>query len=210
MHGDLKTDGCKPITRRSPFSRSRCEHAIAPMDSLSSSVSASSWTRVNCKFKALPTLVGHLDVVRRREAHQFLLPRLSSSPLSSFAYAPARRRRRSAAILVICNSSTSGQQGADQDPERREAEDVDEALNLDEGIPSTSNEFVKRVSSRAYGMRRQLEQTIRSSSYDGTPLPFLLFQFHAPSFKVVDWGAQHCYRSLSLNPRLALFFSFGR
>ncbi|CAN6484490.1 unnamed protein product [Victoria cruziana] len=169
MHGDLKTDGCKPITRRSPFSRSRCEHAIAPMDSLSSSVSASSWTRVNCKFKALPTLVGHLDVVRRREAHQFLLPRLSSSsssPLSSFAYAPARRRRRSAAILVICNSSASGQQGADQDPERREAEDVDEALNLDEGIPSTSNEFVKRVSSRAYGMRRQLEQTIRSSSYD--------------------------------------------
>ncbi|KAF3774173.1 hypothetical protein EJ110_NYTH53729 [Nymphaea thermarum] len=145
------------------------EHAVADMDSLSSSVSASSWTPVNLKAKALPSTVGHLDVVRRWERHQFLHPRLSASSfssLSSLAYAPGRRRRRRGAILVIHNSSASGQQGGDQDEERREAEEVEEALNLDEGIPSTSNDFVKRVSSRAYGMRRQLEQTIHSSSYD--------------------------------------------
>lgn len=37
---------------------------------------------------------------------------------------------------------------------------------MDETIPGTSNEFVKRVSSRAYDMRRHLHQTFDSSSYD--------------------------------------------
>lgn len=45
--------------------------------------------------------------------------------------------------------------------------DMERALSLDGNIPGTSNEFVKRVSSRAYDMRRHLHQTFDSSSYDG-------------------------------------------
>lgn len=37
---------------------------------------------------------------------------------------------------------------------------------MDGAIPGTSNEFVKRVSSRAYDMRRNLQQSFDSSSYD--------------------------------------------
>lgn len=44
--------------------------------------------------------------------------------------------------------------------------DMEMALSLDGNIPGTSNEFVKRVSSRAYDMRRHLHQTFDSSSYD--------------------------------------------
>lgn len=46
------------------------------------------------------------------------------------------------------------------------SEELERALHLDGTIPGTSDEFVKRVSSRAYDMRRQLEQTFDSSSYD--------------------------------------------
>uniref|UniRef100_A0A7N1A318 Uncharacterized protein n=1 Tax=Kalanchoe fedtschenkoi TaxID=63787 RepID=A0A7N1A318_KALFE len=45
-------------------------------------------------------------------------------------------------------------------------DEVERALRLDGGIPVTSGEFVKRVSSRAYDMRRNLQQTFDSSSYD--------------------------------------------
>jgi len=38
---------------------------------------------------------------------------------------------------------------------------------LDGTIPGTSDEFVRQVSSRAYDMRRKLEQTFDSTSYDG-------------------------------------------
>ncbi|KAG2268209.1 hypothetical protein Bca52824_062764 [Brassica carinata] len=40
------------------------------------------------------------------------------------------------------------------------------ALHLDGTIPGTSDEFVRQVSSRAYDMRRKLEQTFDSTSYD--------------------------------------------
>ncbi|KAF6171781.1 hypothetical protein GIB67_007302 [Kingdonia uniflora] len=45
-------------------------------------------------------------------------------------------------------------------------EDLERALNLDGTIPQTSDQFVKKVSSRAYGMRRNLHQSFDSSSYD--------------------------------------------
>ncbi|QCD90387.1 uncharacterized protein LOC114172137 [Vigna unguiculata] len=45
-------------------------------------------------------------------------------------------------------------------------DDLDRALHMDGAIPGTSNEFVKRVSSRAYDMRRNLQQSFDSSSYD--------------------------------------------
>ncbi|KAJ7287888.1 hypothetical protein O6H91_Y317100 [Diphasiastrum complanatum] len=44
--------------------------------------------------------------------------------------------------------------------------DIEGALNIDEEIPSTSDSFLKQVSSRTYDMRRKLEQNLDSSSYD--------------------------------------------
>lgn len=53
--------------------------------------------------------------------------------------------------------------GGDEDG----SDEVERALHLDGTIPGTSDEFVRRVSSRAYDMRRKLEQTFDSTSYDG-------------------------------------------
>lgn len=62
-----------------------------------------------------------------------------------------------------------GDGGGDDDG----SEEAERALHLDGAIPGSSNEFVKRVSSRAYDMRRHLQQTFDSSSYDGN-FPFFL------------------------------------
>ncbi|KAL5553726.1 hypothetical protein UlMin_041127 [Ulmus minor] len=56
--------------------------------------------------------------------------------------------------------------GAAEEKDDEGSEDVERALHLDGNIPGTSDEFVKRVSSRAYDMRRHLQQTFDSSSYD--------------------------------------------
>lgn len=59
--------------------------------------------------------------------------------------------------------------GAAEDEEEENndgSEEVERALHLDGTIPGTSDEFVKRVSSRAYDMRRHLQQSFDSSSYD--------------------------------------------
>lgn len=45
-------------------------------------------------------------------------------------------------------------------------DEVERALRLDGSIPGSSKEFVEQVSSRAYDMRRNLHQSIDSSSYD--------------------------------------------
>lgn len=55
----------------------------------------------------------------------------------------------------------------DEEENRGRDEEVERALHLDGSIPGSSNEFVKQVSSRAYDMRRHLQQTFDSSSYDG-------------------------------------------
>uniref|UniRef100_A0A2N9J4X0 Uncharacterized protein n=1 Tax=Fagus sylvatica TaxID=28930 RepID=A0A2N9J4X0_FAGSY len=92
--------------------------------------------------------------------HKHRIPRLSSSSFFALTYSSRRR-----ILEVSCNSrgGSSQQQENDDDDER---EEVERALHLDETIPGTSNEFVKRVSSRAYDMRRHLHQTFDSSSYD--------------------------------------------
>lgn len=72
---------------------------------------------------------------------------------------------------VSCRSSGGGgstPEDDDADADDDGSEQVERALHLDGNIPSTSDEFVKRVSSRAYDMRRHLQQTFDSSSYDGT------------------------------------------
>ncbi|XVF03285.1 hypothetical protein REPUB_Repub04eG0248200 [Reevesia pubescens] len=70
--------------------------------------------------------------------------------------------------FVDCKCKMNGgdtreEDGDDVDGEK---EEVERALHLDGTIPTTSGEFVKRVSSRAYDMRRHLQQTFDSSSYD--------------------------------------------
>ncbi|KAL2643796.1 hypothetical protein R1flu_011383 [Riccia fluitans] len=45
-------------------------------------------------------------------------------------------------------------------------DEVDEALNLDGQIPTSSDGFLKQVASSAYDLRRQFEQNVESSSYD--------------------------------------------
>lgn len=63
-----------------------------------------------------------------------------------------------------------GSEGNGDEDSRAAEEDpiLDQALNLDGKIPSTSDGFVRTVSSRAYDIRRNLEQNIDASSYDGT------------------------------------------
>ncbi|KAF8776435.1 hypothetical protein HU200_003137 [Digitaria exilis] len=45
-------------------------------------------------------------------------------------------------------------------------------MGMDGGIPGTSGEFLRRVSSRAYGMRRHLMESLDSLAYDGARLRF--------------------------------------
>lgn len=68
-------------------------------------------------------------------------------------------------------AGAGGGDGGEKDAEenRRRDEEVERALHLDGTIPGSSNEFVKQVSSREYDMRRHLQQTFDSSSYDGKP-----------------------------------------
>ncbi|EPS67434.1 hypothetical protein M569_07338 [Genlisea aurea] len=55
----------------------------------------------------------------------------------------------------------------DQEGEARVRDDeLERAIQMDGTIPRTSDAFVKQVSSRAYDMRRHLQQSFDSSSYD--------------------------------------------
>ncbi|CAL5396449.1 unnamed protein product [Camellia sinensis] len=89
--------------------------------------------------------------------------RLSS--LSSFLTIPCSPEPCGRRIVEISCKSTSGGPGRGED-EHDDDDEVERALRLDGTIPGTSNEFVERVSSRAYDMRRHLQQTFDSSSYD--------------------------------------------
>lgn len=59
---------------------------------------------------------------------------------------------------MSCRVGGGGDDGGDEEVER--------ALHMDGKIPGSSDEFLKRVSSRAYDMRRNLHQSFDSSSYD--------------------------------------------
>ncbi|XP_010917321.1 uncharacterized protein [Elaeis guineensis] len=81
-----------------------------------------------------------------------------------------RWRRSFVACVSSSSSSAGGDEGEDEEVagEGRGAGDGDleRALAMDGSIPGSSQEFVRRVSSRAYDMRRNLMQTIDSVSYD--------------------------------------------
>ncbi|XP_057448192.1 uncharacterized protein LOC130739797 [Lotus japonicus] len=81
--------------------------------------------------------------------HHRLPPRLAS--------APGTWRRRTNEIS--CSSLGAGKSDDEE-------EEVERALHMDGAIPGNSDEFLKRVSSRAYDMRRHLHQSFDTSSYD--------------------------------------------
>lgn len=67
--------------------------------------------------------------------------------------------------LRVC-SKLGGKEEQEGENQRRD-EELERAMRMDGTIPGTSDEFVKQVSSRAYDMRRHLQQSFDSSSYDG-------------------------------------------
>ncbi|XP_008799971.1 uncharacterized protein LOC103714481 [Phoenix dactylifera] len=76
------------------------------------------------------------------------------------------RWRRAVAACASSSSSSGGDGGADEEERGGGDDDFERALAMDGSIPGSSQEFVRRVSSRAYDMRRKLMQTIDSISYD--------------------------------------------
>lgn len=80
--------------------------------------------------------------------------------LGSVTSNPRRRRLKNVSCKL---GSGRDVRGEDDDG----SDEVERALHMDGTIPGTSNEFVKQVSSRAYDMRRHLQQSFDSSSYDG-------------------------------------------
>ncbi|KAM1102663.1 hypothetical protein EV2_011728 [Malus domestica] len=137
------------------------------MDSLSSvkvspSVVTNPLSPRRCRMLLFSSSLGSL--------HNRSLGRLSSSSSSSSSSVfgvpcPPYSRRR-----LVCWSGGGGGGGggggAAQEEDDDGSEQVERALHLDGNIPSSSDEFVKRVSSRAYDMRHHLQQTFDSSSYD--------------------------------------------
>ncbi|KDP41241.1 hypothetical protein JCGZ_15648 [Jatropha curcas] len=108
--------------------------------------------------KPLPTRRRSISTASSSSAYN-LRPRLFIS------YSSVSSRRRW--TRVSCKLSGDGRANRPEDDEEDDGqEEVDRALHLDGTIPGTSNEFVKQVSSRAYDMRRHLQQTFDSSSYD--------------------------------------------
>ncbi|KAF7123847.1 hypothetical protein RHSIM_Rhsim12G0078900 [Rhododendron simsii] len=99
------------------------------------------------------------------------LPSLSS--LLPVSYSPEPSGKRLTARGAARDENDGVESGKEE--EEDEEEEVERALRMEGGIPGTSNEFVERVSSRAYDMRRSLQQTFESSSYDA------VFGFHVLS-----------------------------
>ncbi|CAH2037825.1 unnamed protein product [Thlaspi arvense] len=99
-----------------------------------------------------------------------VLIRLRPHRSSSFSGLSSAGRRISISRrlnFVSCKSTGGGGGGSEKaGGEEDESEEVERALHLDGTIPGTSDEFVRQVSSRAYDMRRKLEQTFDSTSYD--------------------------------------------
>ncbi|KAJ6432261.1 hypothetical protein OIU84_019493 [Salix udensis] len=128
-----------------------------------------------------PSMVLPLPLRRRRvlksssfsaNNRQLLPPRISSFSSASHPLEFSRRSSRSRRRVSCRLASGSGDGDGDGDAKEEDnsnddgSEEVERALHLDGTIPGTSNEFVKQVSSRAYDMRRHLQQSFDSSSYD--------------------------------------------
>ncbi|KAL3751575.1 hypothetical protein ACJRO7_012414 [Eucalyptus globulus] len=100
------------------------------------------------RLAASPAAHGGRGGLRPRRAPRFPLP-----------HPPEPCRRRFAEFCCGSRGSVGGEEDDGSD-------EVERAMRLDGNIPGTSDEFVKRVSSRAYDMRRHLHQSFETSSYD--------------------------------------------
>ncbi|KAH9774031.1 hypothetical protein KPL71_013504 [Citrus sinensis] len=101
-----------------------------------------------------------INPFRTRRRQIFLPPGTFNNRLSC-SFNSSRRFRH-----VYCRVSDGAQDRDGDGDDDDGSEEAERALHLDGTIPGSSNEFVKRVSSRAYDMRRHLQQTFDSSSYD--------------------------------------------
>ncbi|MQM02504.1 hypothetical protein Taro_035278 [Colocasia esculenta] len=77
-----------------------------------------------------------------------------------------RRRAWRCAAVGGAEGGAGGEEAGEEGERRDEVEEVERALGMDGGIPRSSEEFLRRISSRAYGMRRDLQQSLDSISYD--------------------------------------------
>lgn len=77
---------------------------------------------------------------------------------------PRESFNRNKKVRVSCKLSERNER---EDENDKRDEELERALRLDGTISGSSNEFVKQVSSRAYDMRRHLQRSFDSSSYDG-------------------------------------------
>ncbi|XP_016514615.1 uncharacterized protein LOC107831363 [Nicotiana tabacum] len=114
-----------------------------------------------------PSIVLPPGKLLRHHHHQRRISALSShakpkSPFPQFRIPRSCNRMRS---MAVCCKLTSGGDKEEEESSIRD-EEVERALRMDGTIPGTPNEFVEHVSSRAYDMRRHLQQSFDSSSYD--------------------------------------------
>lgn len=70
-------------------------------------------------------------------------------------------------IRASARSGSGEFEGGSSSSDDEKDEELERAMGMDGSIPRTSDEFLRRISSRAYDMRRHLNQTLDSSSYDG-------------------------------------------
>lgn len=86
-------------------------------------------------------------------------------------------------------------EGEQEGENQRKDEELERAMRMDGTIPGTSDEFVKQVSSRAYDMRRHLQQSFDSSSYDGKiALISLNFAFFYVIVSCAFYFGSYCYK----------------
>ncbi|KAF5752086.1 hypothetical protein HS088_TW02G01107 [Tripterygium wilfordii] len=107
----------------------------------------------------VPSSSDPLRLRRRRIAASCRLKHQSRFPGLSSLFSPDPRKL----MRVSCKMGGAAEENEGKDDDD---EEVERALQFDGTIPGTSDEFVKQVSSRAYDMRRHLQQSFDSSSYD--------------------------------------------
>ncbi|RLN39926.1 uncharacterized protein C2845_PM01G04230 [Panicum miliaceum] len=89
---------------------------------------------------------------------------LTASSLLSIP--PPRPRLSAAHRRAVVAAAASPRPPPSPEGEDGDDQEVERAMGMDGGIPGTSGEFLRRVSSRAYGMRRHLMESLDSLAYD--------------------------------------------
>ncbi|KAF5200481.1 plant/protein [Thalictrum thalictroides] len=124
----------------------------------------------------IPSVVCVLNIYNSGNNHHLnTTSSLNSFPIQPFSLESSRKRWGGDTTCGFSGRSGGGVGGGgdgetaeerENDDGRKEEEDLERAIHLDGSIPGSSDEFVKRVSSRAYDMRRHVQQSLDSTSYD--------------------------------------------